>query len=178
MPPVIGPRSRKCWRGMAETTDIEWADSTFNPWFGCTKISPGCDKCYAEKKTHGKGWGNQPRIRTTPGYWRQPLLWNADAPRFERVHRHRRRNFCSHLSDVFDNQVPPEWRVDLFRLISKTPRVDWLLLTKRPQNITKMLPPDWGNGYPNVWLGISAGNQHYYVQRWPILAAIPAVVRF
>jgi protein gp37 len=162
---------------MGKTTSIEWADSTFNPWFGCTKISPACDKCYAERKTHGKGWGNQPRIRTAPGYWRQPLYWNADAPRFQREHGHRQRVFCSHLSDVFDNQVPDEWRADLFKLIRNTPNLDWPFLTKRPQNVIKMLPPDWGDGYANVWLGISAENEHYYRQRWPILAAIPAVTR-
>jgi protein gp37 len=79
---------------------------------------------------------------------------------------------------VFDNQVPQEWRDDLFRLIRATPELDWLLLTKRPQNIIKMLPPDWGDGYPNVWLGITAEDAKHYRMRWPILSRIPAVVRF
>jgi hypothetical protein len=90
---------------------------------GCTKISPGCDECYAERETRGKGWGNEPRIRTSREYWRQPLLWNADAPRFERVNGHRRRVFCSHISDVFDNQALPEWRTDLFKLMRDMPRL-------------------------------------------------------
>jgi protein gp37 len=163
---------------VAKETDIEWADSTFTTWFGCTKISPACDECYAERITHGKGWGNQPRIRTSPSYWRQPLLWNADGPRFQREHGHRQRVFCSHMSDFFDNQAEPEWRVEAWKLIRATPNLDWLILTKRPQNIIKMLPPDWGAGYRNVWLGVSAENEHYYRQRWSILAAVPAVLRF
>jgi len=163
---------------MAKETDIEWADSTFTTWFGCTKISPGCDECYAKRITHGKGWGTEPRIHTSPSYWRQPLLWNADGPRFQRVHGHRQRVFCSHMSDFFDNQADPQWRADAWKLIRATPNLDWLILTKRLQNIAKMLPPDWGNGYPNVWLGISAEDALYYVQRWTILATIPAVVRF
>ena len=86
--------------------------------------------------------------------------------------------FCASLADVFDNQVDPQWRIDLFELIKKTPRLDWLLLTKRPQNIRKMLPPDWGHGWPNVWLGTTTESQEYYDQRWPILSRIPAVIHF
>ncbi|HMF06827.1 MAG TPA: DUF5131 family protein, partial [Methylocella sp.] len=97
---------------MGKTTKIEWADHDFAPWFGCTEISDGCENCYAREQTQGKAWGNQPRIRTSRENWRQPLLWNADAPRFEREHGHRPRNFCSPISDVFDNQAPPEWRAD------------------------------------------------------------------
>jgi protein gp37 len=79
---------------------------------------------------------------------------------------------------VFDNQVPAEWRDDLWRLIEVTPNLDWLLLTKRPQNILKMLPPNWGEGYPNVWLGTTVENQQEAERRIPPLLTIPAVVRF
>jgi protein gp37 len=79
---------------------------------------------------------------------------------------------------VFDNQVEPTWREDLFALIRECSYLDWLLLTKRPQNIKKMLPPDWGSGYQNVWLGVTAENQFYFDQRWPILQKIPAVIKF
>jgi protein gp37 len=106
------------------------------------------------------------------------LLWNADAPRFQREHGHRQRAFGGHICDIFDNQVPDEWRADFFKLIRQTPNLVWQILTKRPQNILKMLPPDWGDGYPNVWLGISAENQHYFDQRWKILSTIPARIRF
>jgi protein gp37 len=78
----------------------------------------------------------------------------------------------------FRNKVDPSWRVDLFNLISDTPELDWLLLTKRPENCKPMLPPDWGDGYTNVWLGTTAEDQKHYDRRWPILRAIPAQVRF
>lgn len=162
---------------MSETTKIEWADSTWSPWWGCTEISDGCRNCYARVITHG-AWGNHPRKRTSRDYWRQPLLWNADAPRFQREYGRRRRVFGGHICDVFDNQAPPEWRSDMFKLLRETPNLYWQILTKRPQNITKMLPPDCGDGYPNVWLGISAEDEGNYRLRWPILARIPAALRF
>jgi protein gp37 len=79
---------------------------------------------------------------------------------------------------VFDNQVPPRWREDLLALIGECRRLDWLLLTKQPQNIIKMLPADWGDGYRNVWLGVTAENQMYFDQRWKHLQNIPAVIKF
>lgn len=163
---------------MARNTGIEWCDSSWTPWWGCTEVSDGCHKCWARDVTKGGAWGKNPRVRTSPKYWRQPLLWNADAPRFQRKHGHRQRAFGGHICDIFDNQAPDEWRADFFKLIRQTPNLVWQLLTKRPQNILKMLPPDWGDGYPNVWLGISAENQHYFNQRWKILSTIPARIRF
>jgi len=86
------------------------------------------------------------------------------------------------LADVFDNQVPVQWRRDLFHLIWSTPNLDWLLLTKRPQSIGKMLWPAIGEAelwpWPNVWLGTTAENQEEYERRWHHLSRIPAVVRF
>jgi protein gp37 len=78
----------------------------------------------------------------------------------------RPRVFCASLADVFDNQVPPEWRTDLFDLIEETPELDWLLLSKRPQNIARLMPGGW---MQNVWLGVTAEDQERYDQRWPIL---------
>jgi protein gp37 len=86
--------------------------------------------------------------------------------------------FCASLADVFDNKAPDGARPDLFCLIRATPELDWLLLTKRPQNIAKMLPVDWGDGYRNIWLGITAEEKEFYRIRWPILSRIPAVLRF
>lgn len=166
---------------MAENSKIEWTDHTFNPWLGCTNVSPGCDRCYAESWSKRSGlvkWGNNPRKRTSEGYWRSPLKWQADAARFQAKNGRRQRVFCASLADVFDNQVEPNWRDDLFAMIDRTPSLDWLLLTKRPQNIRKMLPKNWGNGRPNVWLGTTAEDQSRYDQRWKHLQAIPAVVRF
>ena len=82
------------------------------------------------------------------------------------------------MCDPFDNQAPASWRADLFALIAATPNLDWLLLTKRPQNITKMLPADWDDGYANVWLGATTENQAEADRRIPLLQAVPAAIRF
>lgn len=128
---------------MGETTKIEWADKTFNAWEGCSKVSPACDGCYAEAlvakrfgrvEWGGPGKGAGTRRRTSAGNWRQPIRWNTAAEKAGT----RPFVFCASLADVFDNQVDEEWRRDLFDLIRKTPRLVWLLLTKRPQNIVKM----------------------------------------
>ena len=172
---------------MAGFSKIEWTDSTFNPWVGCTKIKrPGnklsaCDFCYAEKWAKRSGqvkWGNFARRRTTESYWRGPLGWNAQASDFDKKFGRRRRVFCASLADVFDNQADAEWRADLFELIRRCDQIDWQLLTKRPQNIKKMLPRDWGHGYPNVWLGTTAEDAESYQQRVSHLLALPAVVKF
>jgi protein gp37 len=161
---------------MAENSAIEWTQHTFNPWWGCTKVSPGCDHCYAEvldKRTGGAHWGPHAERRRTKD-WSGPIKWNR---RCEKLGI-RERVFCASMADVFDNAVPVEWRSDLFDLIRQTPHLDWLLLTKRPQNIAKMLPPDWGNGWPNVWLGTTVENQAEAERRILHLLSIPARVRF
>jgi protein gp37 len=168
---------------MGENSAIEWTDHTFNPWIGCQHVSPGCDHCYAETMMdhrYGKvEWGpHGERKRTSDENWKKPIRWNAEGRAFRREHGHRQRVFCASLADVFDNQVPSRWREDLFALIRECHRLDWLLLTKRPQNILKMLPPDWGDGYPNVWLGITGEDQLRFDQRWTRLQKIPAVIKF
>jgi protein gp37 len=162
---------------MGTNSVIEWTDHTFSPWIGCQKVSLGCDWCYAEHtwdhRYHRVEWGpHGKRSRTSPDYWRLPFKWAREADGT------RPRVFCSALIDVFDNQVEEEWRADLFDLIRRTPALDWLLLTKRPENALAMLPTDWGNGWPNVWLGVSTEDQHWFDRRWPILQKLPAVVRF
>src|SRR3954447_2382670 len=135
---------------MGKTTNILWCDSSHNPWFGCTNITPGCDNCYAETWANTYKmveWGNAPRRRASPATRRAPLVWNRKAAEFFALHRRRRRVFSASLSDIFDNQVPPEWRADLWDVIRQCSELDWLLLTKRPQNIVKMLPRDWGQGW-------------------------------
>lgn len=145
---------------MSDTTNIEWADSTFNPWMGCTKVSPACDHCYAERDTARFGrveWGaGKPRVRTSEANWRKPLQWNDNARYFTQctqcghrgicerdgfcekcagdVEPARRRVFCASLADVFDNEAPAEWLADLLDLIRRSPNLDWLLLTKRIGN--------------------------------------------
>ena len=172
---------------MGERSKIEWTNSTFNPWVGCTKVQrrrgalSACDFCYAEKWAKRSGqveWGNRPRRRTTETYWHNPVTWNDQAPSFQIKNERRQRVFCASLADVFDNQVDPDWRSDLFNLIRACDQLDWQLLTKRPQNIWKMLPPDWGNGYPNVWLGTTAEDADAYRQRVPHLLNSPAAIHF
>ncbi len=169
---------------MGAKTHIEWCDATFNPWIGCTRVSPACDFCYAEVYGHrfGVEWGNHPRRRTSASNWRGPIRWNKMCA--ER--RVRMRVFCASLADVFDNQIPEQWRSDLWALIANTPHLDWLLLTKRPQNILKMLPSvtcevmiagrPWP--WPNVWLGTTIENQDEADKRREYLKAIPAIVKF
>lgn len=170
---------------MAENSNIEWTDHTFNPWIGCTKISHACDHCYAEtwdNRFNGNRWGAKaPRTRTSKANWRKPLLWNKQAEAEGR----RFRVFCASLADVFDNHrsITSGTHGDLWHLIHQTPHLDWLLLTKRPQNIKKMLPetygaPAWGDGWPNVWLGTAVENQEEAERRVPALLDVPARVRF
>jgi protein gp37 len=135
---------------------IEWTDHTFNPWIGCTKVSPGCAHCYAEElmdhRYHKAQWGKgQPRVRTSASNWKEPLKWNrlpwicdgcggSDVTEGERclqcnaTTRHRARVFCASLADWLDDEVPIEWLADLLARIHATPHLVWLLLTKRPQN--------------------------------------------
>ena len=169
---------------MAENSKIEWTDHTFNPWTGCTAVSPACDHCYAEgwaKRSGHVQWGpHGERRRTTEANWRMPLNWNAEAEKTGK----RARVFCASLADVFDNHksIDDSWRRDLFSLIRGTPHLDWLLLTKRPQNIPRFLHYyQTGNGgdlWPNVWLGTTVENQAEADRRIPHLLAVPAKVRF
>lgn len=168
---------------MSENTNIEWTDSTFNPWMGCTKVSPACDHCYAEvstpSRTLGVTWGaGQERRRTSPGNWELPLRWNAQANAFMAEHGRRQRVFCASLADVFDNEVDPAWRADLLRLILATPHLDWLLLTKRIGNVPKMINADQWEHLGNVWLGATICNQEEADRDIPKLLAVPARVRF
>ena len=171
---------------MAENSKIEWTDHTFNPWIGCTKVSDGCRFCYAENlmdTRYGRAnWGKgKPRVQTSPANWKKPLAWNRQAERDGR----RYRVFCASLADVFDFEVDDAWRDRLFSLIEATPNLDWLLLTKRPENAKRYLAQRYGGdpfvrgGIPeNIWIGTSVEDQKAAASRIPILLEIPAVVRF
>jgi len=168
---------------VAENSAIEWTDATFNPWIGCTKVGPGCDHCYAEarmdKRLHRVVWGAG-QARTLTKTWSQPLRWNRLHEEFFAAHGRRQRVFCASLADVFDNEVPPVWRADLFRLIDSTPHLDWLLLTKRIGNVSKMLTEILRPGTmpANVWLGATVVNQEEADRDIPKLLAAPARARF
>jgi protein gp37 len=163
---------------MAKNSSIEWTHHTFNPWWGCTKISPACDHCYAEtwaKRVGQAVWGkDSPRRFFSDTHWKDPLKWNAEAA----AEGQRRRVFCASMADVFESRTELlPWRKRLWNLIEVTPMLDWLLLTKRPQNIGKMVP--WSDVWPeNIWLGTTVENQKFAELRLPHLLKHPAKVRF
>jgi protein gp37 len=168
-----------------KNTKIDWASHSFNGWEGCEKVSPGCDHCYAEARNarfaggRAVNWGpGAPRRRTSAANWSKPRKWAAEHAAFLAEHGHRQRVFCSSLADVFDNAVDPQWRADLFALISQTPELDWLLLTKRIGNVRSMLPANWGDGWPNVWIGATVVNQAEADRDIPKLLQTPAALRF
>lgn len=177
---------------MGKTT-IEWTATrlengtvlpgyTFNPWWGCLKVSPGCEHCYADTLARRYGfdvWGpakTTSRRMMSENYWKQPHKWNRDAE----ADGVRRRVFCASMADVFEDHPNVEAaRRRLFELIGSTMHLDWLLLTKRPENILRFLPETWGgNVLLNMWLGTSVENQAQAEKRIPELLKVPATVRF
>lgn len=182
---------------MAQHTAIQWADATFNPWIGCTKVSAGCDNCYAEEldRRRAKLWGGLhwgpgvPRRLAADATWAAPVAWNRAQAKHEAAcaergiaPQPRPRVFCASLADVFDPEVPNEWRERLWALIDATPQLNWLVLTKRPQMMEKMLPGRWfPDALPpkaNLWLGTTVENQDQANKRIPALLRMPAVVHF
>jgi len=179
---------------MGENSKIEWCHHTFNPWIGCTKVSAACLHCYAERdwdnRRHVARWGpNGTRVVTSDANWKKPIAWNRKAVAESTT----RRVFCASLADVFEdwqcemhdhegNLLPLDMnavRARLFRLIDATPNLNWLLVTKRPENIRKMwtCPQDphiAGGCYhsqfrKNVWLMTSVENQEQADKRIPEL---------
>lgn len=174
---------------MATNSKIEWTHHTFNPWWGCEKISPGCANCYAAAFSHRLGkqiWGQAaPRQFFGDDHWATPLKWNNTAKKQGTRHR----VFCASMADVFEDRedlIPHRQR--LLSLIDSTPHLDWLLLTKRPENIHPLLsqassgtyPHHWNlrEHMPNIWLGTTAENQDQWDARLPHLLAIPAAIHF
>lgn len=168
---------------MGKETNIGWTDATYNPWWGCAKVSSGCKHCYADtfQRRYGNdvfGYqadGSRKPLRTFgEKHWAEPLKWNREAQQAGI----RKRVFCASMGDVFDDHPDAApWRERLWELIRATPALDWQLLTKRPEHLLPMLPPDWGEGYPNVWLGTSVEHQAT-AGRAALLRAVPAQVRF
>ena len=166
---------------MSANSKIEWTDHTFNPWVGCTKISPGCDHCYAESWAKRSGmvrWGpDAPRRLTSEANWNQVAKWDRAA----RLANTRVKVFCASLADVFDNEAKTEWRMRLASLIYDTTNIDWLLLTKRIGNVAPMCSGDsvlFDVIATKVWLGITVVNQEEADRDIPKLLAIPAHKRF
>jgi protein gp37 len=166
---------------MGTHTGIQWTDYTFNPWWGCEKVSPACDHCYAEAlaKRYGHAvWGGReaPRRFFSAKHWAEPNAWNRAAAK-DGV---RRRVFCASMADVFEDRPDLEdARGSLFGLMEVTPMLDWQVLTKRPANITRLVPSDWLTHWPaHVWMGTTAEDQHWLDIRARYLADVPAPIRF
>lgn len=163
---------------MADKTLIAWTDHTFNPWMGCEKVSEGCRNCYALTLTTnrmGKAlWGKTAPRQVTDGPWKNVQKWDREAARLGAIHR----VFTGSLCDIFeDHPTANEVRQDVWYLIRRCQNLHFQLLTKRPQNILRMLPADWSNGWNNVWLGTSVEDMRV-AERADILRSIPAAVRF
>jgi protein gp37 len=179
---------------MGANTGIQWTATvapdgsvlpgmTFNPVIGCHRVSPGCAKCYAADLAKNRmrldvwdGKEARPRKVLSASYWKQPLAWDRQAAAMGV----RRKVFCASMADVFeDHPTVAQEREKLWTLIDATPHLDWLLLTKRPENVMEFVPLAWLHTFPkNVWVGTSVENQHWADIRIPELLRIPARVRF
>lgn len=154
---------------MGERSAISWTDATYNPWIGCTRISPGCDHCYAARDNQRHKWvsawdAERRQTKSAPNV----LKWNRQCE----ISGERMRVFCASLADVFDNEVPNQWRDDLWHLIRITPNLRWMLLTKRIGNVLSMVPPDWPFAHAGIMTTIV--NQTEFDRDFPKLAAVPA----
>lgn len=166
---------------------IEWTERTWNPVTGCSRVSRGCENCYAERmawrlshnpvigdryagtarKTHGGKiqWTGKVNLVysaiTQPYAWRKPSLV-----------------FVNSMSDFFHPDIPQEFLNELWNIIRDTPQHTYQILTKRPKNILDRLPANWEEGYPNVWIGTSVEDQRTADERIARLIEVPAAVRF
>lgn len=150
---------------MGEDSKIQWTENSWNPWHGCKKVSDGCKYCYMyrDKEKYGQDPTKVVRSKTK---FNDPLKWKEPTVIFT----------CS-WSDWFIDEAD-EWRDEAWRIIKATPQHTYQILTKRPERIASHLPKDWGEGYHNVWLGVSVEKNSILAERvWPLIQ-IPAAVRF
>lgn len=171
---------------MAANSKIEWTDHTFNPWWGCEPVSPGCLNCYARTLATRTGhavWGSDPAAYRffSAKHFAEPLKWDADAGKLGR----KARVFCGSMCDIFqrhDGAAAPEkhlstYRGMVFDLIDRTPNMIWLLLTKRPENFD-LVPDSWSDAWPNnAWAMTTICNQAEADRNVPLLLKCPSAVR-
>lgn len=151
---------------MSDKSKIEWTEATWNPWYGCIKISPGCKNCYMYREM--ERYGRDPKVVTrSKTKFNDPLLWvkRGQPPKF---------CFTCSWSDFFIESADA-WRPEAWGIIRQTPQITYQILTKRPELIRDRLPADWGDGYENVWLGTSVESRKY-VRRITELTKIKARV--
>lgn len=160
---------------MVENSKIEWTDNTFNPWWGCTKLTGACDFCYAEvldKRFGGDHWGaGKPRRRTSEKNWNEPRKWNRAAQASGIIPG----VFCASMGDIGDSEVPDDWRQDLSILIDETPFLEYMLLTKRAHNLEKYYRKET---LERCGIGATAETQKELDARWSYLKKCPARYRF
>lgn len=150
---------------MGKDSHIEWTDHTWNPWYGCQKVSAGCKNCYMYRDLNRYGKDPHTVVRSKTTFY-TPDAWQESA-----------RVFTCSWSDFFIKDAD-DWRPDAWSVIRRNPHLTFQILTKRPERVKDHLPRDWGNGWDNVWLGTSVESQHTALSRIPILSTIPAKVRF
>jgi protein gp37 len=175
---------------MGANSAIEWTHHTFNPWWGCQKVSPACINCYAETfaaRFSPNLWGpGSERRFFDDKHWGEPLKWDRRATAAGERHR----IFCASMADVFEDrsELTP-LRARLYALIDATPHLDWLLLTKRPENAEQLwsgaaidawdgsesMGPLWRR---NVWLGTTVENHMWAERRIDKLLENDAAVHF
>lgn len=150
---------------MAKESAIEWTDSSWSPWRGCTKVSAGCAHCYAERRAKrvGEDFNTIIRSKTT---FQDPLKWKEP-----------RRIFVGHLSDFAHEDVPLIWVDEAWQIMRQANQHTYMILTKRPNELKQLLPDDWGEGYPRIQIGVTVENDD---EMWRLVAleGIKAVVRF
>lgn len=168
---------------MGENTNIAWTHHTWNPWMGCQRVSPGCEHCYAETLVTGRlrlpVWGppkTTGRKRTSAATWKLPMRWHRAALKAGV----RQRVFVASLADVFeDHPDVASWRAEALAILAQCTALDVQLLTKRPENVRRMVPEAWLKDWPrHVWIGTTVEDQKRADERCSELLKVPAAVRF
>lgn len=149
---------------MGKTSGIQWTDATWNIAVGCTKVDADCKFCYMYRDGERYNYDAH-TIRRTKQAFKLPLTLKEPS-----------RIFTCSLTDFFHEGIDT-FRHEAWEIIRKCPQHTFQILTKRPERILQCLPDDWGEGYPNVWLGTSIGSEKS-MHRLHELVAVPAKVRF
>jgi protein gp37 len=186
------------------STEIAWTDETWNPTVGCSRVSPGCDNCYAEKVARRAMQPAHAGLVGTDGRWTGEVRLLPDRLDTPLHWRKPRRVFVDSMSDLFHPDVPETFLHDVFAVMAATPQHTYQVLTKRPQRMSAVVGATWERlgirsfeshvedrigawisqdlevhwPLPNVWLGTSVETQRYADLRIPHLLETPAAVRF
>jgi protein gp37 len=150
-----------------QTTGIQWTNATINFWQGCKKVSPGCKYCYMYRDKTEKYGGDPTDVKKVSQFTIDSKLAELTKPSLI---------FTCSWSDFFIKEADG-WREWAWDIIRRHPQHEWQILTKRPERIKECLPSDWGDGWDNVWLGVSIETSEF-MNRAYILSEVPAKIRF